>query len=108
MIRARAVLYALYVVDSAFFIFAMALTTYVNRIAPPGEHTPTLSMGVAVNHVAAVSMPLAGGLLWKYVGYQSVFLIGAAVAGASIAAALLVPRRARLAPKAVAPRTPSQ
>ena len=34
------------------------MTTYVNRIAPRSEHTPTLSMGVAANHVAAVTMPL--------------------------------------------------
>ena len=28
----------------------------------------TLSMGVAMNHVAAVTMPLVGGIVWKYLG----------------------------------------
>ena len=88
----RWVLYVLFVVDSAFFVFATALNTYVNRIAPPAEHTATLSMGVAMNHVAAVTMPLAGGLMWRYLGYQWPFLIGAAAAALSVLAALRVPR----------------
>ena len=83
----------LYVIDSAFFVFAMALTTYVNRIAPENEHTQTLSMGVAMNHVAAVTMPLAGALLWKSVGYQWVFFLGAAVAAVSALVALRIPAR---------------
>lgn len=87
------VLYALFVMDSAFFVCTMAMTTYLNRIAPPAEHTPTLSLGVAVNHVAAVLMPLLGGLLWKSAGYRWTFVLGAAVAAASIGAALAVPRR---------------
>ena len=91
-VRNRYCLYALYVVDSAFFVFAIALTTYVNRIAPPAEHTPTLSMGVAFNHIAAVTMPLIGAVLWRYAGYEWVFLIGAAAAAVSIPAALLLPR----------------
>jgi len=100
VVRNRYLLYGLFVIDNAFFVFAMALTTYIGRIAPPREHTPTLSMGVAMNHVAAVTMPLVGGLLWKYAGYQWAFLIGAAAAAASILAALKVPARAR-APEAV-------
>ena len=92
VVENRALLYTLYVVDSAFFVFAMALTTYVNRIAPPAEHTATLSMGVAFNHIAAVTMPLVGGLLWKFAGYRWVFLLGAAAAAASILAALAVPK----------------
>ena len=67
------------------------LTTYVNRIAPASEHTPTLSLGVAANHVAAVTMPLVGGLIWKYAGYNWTFWIGAAAAAASILAAIQIP-----------------
>ncbi|MCX5654114.1 MAG: MFS transporter, partial [Planctomycetota bacterium] len=85
-------LYFLFVSDSALFMLAMATTTYVNRIVPPAEHTPTLSMGVAMNHVAAVAMPLAGGFLWKYLGYQYAFGLGAVAAALSVVAATLVPR----------------
>jgi len=90
-IRNKYFLYSIYVIDSSFFVFVMALTTYVNRIAPPSEHTATLSMGVAANHIAAVTMPLLGGLLWKYLGYQWTFLIGSAAAVVSIFVSLLLP-----------------
>jgi len=40
-------------------------------------------MGVAMNHVAAVTMPLVGGILWKYLGFKWTFLIGSAAAAAS-------------------------
>ncbi len=93
LIPVRGVLYGLFVIDSAFFVFAMALTTYVGRIAPANEYTPTLSMGVAMNHAAAVTMPLVGGILWTYLEYQWTFLIGAAAAAASILAASRIPRR---------------
>jgi len=93
LLRQPWVLYGLFVIDNAFFVFAMALQTYVSRIAPAAEHTPTLGMGVAMNHVAAVTMPLVGGLLWKYAGHEWTFLIGAAAAAASIAAAARIPRR---------------
>ena len=89
----RGVLWVLFVADSVFFTSAMALTTYVNRIAPPVEHTPTLSLGVAMNHIAATTMPLVGGLLWSALGYRWAFLVGTTVAVISIAAAAMVPRR---------------
>ena len=85
-------LYFLFIADSALFMFGMATTTYLNRIAPPSEHTPTLSMGVAMNHVAAVTMPLAGGFLWSYFGYQWAFVLGAVAAAVSVIAATFVPR----------------
>jgi MFS family permease len=86
------VLYALFVADGVVWTLAMAMTTYVNRIAPPSEHTPTLSMGVAMNHVAAVTMPLVGGALWQYAGYRWTFALGALAVALSIVAALRVPK----------------
>jgi MFS family permease len=87
----REVLFVFFVADSAFSMCGTAMTTYVNRIAPPSEHTQTLSMGVAMNHVGAVTMPLVGGWLWE-TGYRWTFLVGAVAAAASIIAALRVPR----------------
>jgi MFS family permease len=40
LIPYRELLYAVFVIDSAFFVFAMALTTYVSRIAPPESTRP--------------------------------------------------------------------
>ena len=91
-IPVRGVLYVLFVVDNAFFVFGTALTTFVGRMAAPSEYTPTLSMGVAMNHVSAVIMPVVGGILWIRLGYQWAFLVGAAAAALSIFVALRVPR----------------
>jgi MFS family permease len=86
-------LYLLFVADSSFFTLGMGLTTYVRRIAPVAEHTATLSMGVAMNHVAAVAMPPLGGFLWNSVHYRWTFLMGSAVAVIGAVVATRVPRR---------------
>ena len=90
-VDAPRVLYVLFVVDSSFFVFAMALNTYVNRLVPAGERTPTLSMGVAFNHAAAVAMPLVGGVLWVTLGSRWTFLAGTFAAALSVLVALRVP-----------------
>jgi hypothetical protein len=91
-LRGRYLLYAVYILDNATFVFNTGLTTYVNKIAPKSEHRPTLSMGVAANHVASVTMPFVGGILWTVLGYQWAFLIGIPAAAASIAIVLKMPR----------------
>jgi predicted MFS family arabinose efflux permease len=96
-LRGKYVLYAVYVLDNATFVFNTGLTTYVNKIAPRSEHRPTLSMGVAANHVASVAMPFLGGILWTILGYQWAFLIGIPAAAASIAIVLKMPRGTALA-----------
>ena len=55
-------------------LLGMGLSTYVNRIAPPEELTPTLSAGISVNHVTSVAMPLVAGALLPFIGYEGVFL----------------------------------
>ena len=93
--QSKWVLAGLFMVDNLMFTLGMALTTYARRIAPPEEHTPTLSMGVAMNHVAAVTMPLVGGLLWRYLGYQWTFGMGAGAAALSLLAVARLPRHER-------------
>jgi MFS family permease len=93
-IEDRHFLYALFVLDNVLFAFTMAQTTYVNRIAPKEEHTATLSMGVAMNHIASVAMPLAGGLLWNYAGYRWAFLTGVGAALVSVGVSLCLPEHA--------------
>jgi predicted MFS family arabinose efflux permease len=51
---------------------SMGLSTYVNRIAPREELTPTLSAGVSINHITSVGMSFAAGALMGAAGYQSV------------------------------------
>lgn len=92
-VQSRYPLYGIFILDNAFFVFSMALTTYVNRIAPKLEHTPTLSAGVAFNHIAAVAMPFLGGIVWDLFGFKWTFLIGAFAAAVSVAAVQIIPKK---------------
>jgi MFS family permease len=98
-IKSKYLLYGVFILDSSFFVFAMALTTYIGKLAPANEKTMTLSMGVAMNHIASVTMPLVGGIAWKYLGYQWTFLIGSVAAAASIFIAARVPKHITAAEK---------
>ena len=73
-------LYVLYCIDNFLFVGGIALTTYLNKITTPKDLKPTLAMGVTMNHIAAVTSPLIGGLVWMKFGYQIIFISGAAFA----------------------------
>ncbi|MBM3495657.1 MAG: MFS transporter [Armatimonadetes bacterium] len=89
------VLYAFYMVDNLLFAFAIGITTYLNGIVRPGEMTPSLTMGTTMNHIAAVVVPVTGGVLWKTVGdFRIPFWIGIGVVILSLAAARRIPERA--------------
>jgi MFS family permease len=80
----RPTLYVLYCIDNLIFFGGIALTTYLHKIAPPEDLKPTLSMGVTMNHFAAVAAPLLGGLAWYHFGYEVIFLSGSALALVSL------------------------
>lgn len=83
------VLYVLYCLDNLFYLSTTCLTTYLQKIAAPEDLMPTLSLGVTLNHTAAVLVPLIGGFLWASFGYQVTFYGGAVV----VAISLLLARR---------------
>jgi MFS family permease len=84
IVEHRPTLYALYCIDNMIFFGGIALTTYAHKISPADELKPTLSMGVTMNHFAAVAAPLIGGLVWMQFGYQVIFFSGAALAFISL------------------------
>lgn len=73
------VLYVLYTLDNVLWLSAPCLTTYLQKIAEPTDLTPSLSMGITINHTAAVAVPLVGGFLWNTLGYPITFFGGAVV-----------------------------
>jgi predicted MFS family arabinose efflux permease len=85
----------LFCIDNMLFCCGAAITTYVGKIAPRNEMTPTLAMGGTANHVAAVSVPVLGGIMWDQFGYQVTFFAGAATCILSILVALAVHPAAR-------------
>lgn len=86
-------LYSFYIADSLLMTFSIGLTTYLRRICPPEELTPSVAMGVTVNHVAAVLVPITGGLIWQAWGYQRTFMAGVLVALVAVALARRIPER---------------
>jgi predicted MFS family arabinose efflux permease len=82
------ILYMLYCLDNLFFLGSIGLNTYLHKIADPADVMPSLTMGISVNHAAAVVVPLIGGILWAKLGYQATFFGGAVVVALSVLAAL--------------------
>lgn len=80
IVEYRPLLYVLFCIDNLLFFEGIALTTYINKITPNDELKPTLSMGMTMNHVSAVTAPLVGGVVWYYFGYEIIFFSGAIVA----------------------------
>ncbi|AQS58753.1 MFS transporter [Desulforamulus ferrireducens] len=83
--------FACYIGDQLLFACNIARTTYLNKIADsPADLTPTLSMGITIDHLVSMSIPFFGGLLWAKFGYQSVFLVAAVIALINLLAALKI------------------
>jgi predicted MFS family arabinose efflux permease len=81
---------ALYVIDHLFFAMAIAIKTYFQKIADPADISSTAGVSFTINHIAAVFIPVAFGLLWL-ISPSAVFLAGAAMALVSLVLALNVP-----------------
>ncbi|WP_417828570.1 MFS transporter [Thalassospira sp.] len=80
----------LYVIDHMFFALAIAIKTYFQKIADPGDISSTAGVSFTINHIAAVFIPAAFGLLWL-ISPSAVFLAGAAMAFVSLVLAFNVP-----------------
>ena len=72
------VLYVLFTLDNIFIGFNLGLTTYFQKIAvSPEEITSNLSVDMTINHIAAIIIPMVGGVVWVTYGSQAPFLFGA-------------------------------
>ncbi|MCY4657465.1 MAG: MFS transporter [Gammaproteobacteria bacterium] len=81
----------LYVIDHFFFVLAIAIKTYFQKIADPADIASTVSVSFTINHMAAVVIPALLGIAWL-TSHSIVFLIGAAFAFCSLVLARFVPR----------------
>ena len=74
------ILLALKVVEMLSLSTGSARHVYAKRIAVhPDDVTPTLSLGVSLDHLTAVPFPLLIGVVWDKIGYNWVFIGAAAV-----------------------------
>ena len=74
-------LYGCYILDLLLFGVNMARTTYLSKIAvKPEDVSPTLALGVTINHAVSMSLPAVGGLIWMSLGHSAVFMAAAGIA----------------------------
>ena len=80
----------LYILDHLFFTMAIAIKTYLQKIADPADLAPTAGVAFSINHIAAVGLPALFGLVWV-ISPAAVFLSGAVLAFGSLLLARLIP-----------------
>jgi predicted MFS family arabinose efflux permease len=85
VVDARLLAALLYILDHVFFNFSIAIRTYFQKIADPGDIAPSMAVGFTINHIAAVALPALGGMLWM-VDYRIPFVCGSAMALVSLIA----------------------
>ena len=80
----------LYLIDHLFFALAIAIKTYFQKIADPADIASSAGVAFTINHIAAVIIPAAFGLLWL-ASPAAVFLCGSVMALISLILSLNVP-----------------
>lgn len=90
LIDSKIAVACLYIFDHIFFNFAIAIKTFFQKIADPSDIAPTMAVGFTINHIAAVVLPVVGGLLWM-IDYRIVFFLGAALGLCSLILVQLIP-----------------
>ena len=96
----------LYIVDHMFFALYIALTTYFHKIADGGDLASSAGVSFTINHIAAVVLPAALGLVWV-VSHGLVFLIGAGIAACSLLLSRNVPEHPAPGNEVVVGRVPA-
>ncbi len=80
----------LYILDHIFFAMAIALKSYLKKIADPADIASTAGVAFSINHIAAVILPFVLGLLW-IVSPPLVFLVGTFIALMSLVLSQMIP-----------------
>jgi len=83
-----------YILDHLLFALRVARTTYLKKIAlDPADITPSISLGITIDHAVAMTLPILSGYIWDAFGYEWVFILaaGIAVAGFFLCLKIRVP-----------------
>ena len=95
-VRYLPLLIVFYLIDNILYGSSIALKSYLRKIAPSEDLTGCLSFGMTANHITAVVIPIAGGIIWSLFGYKATFIIGAAIVFIDMLFAMRVPSRKHL------------
>lgn len=87
----------MFILDAILFNFSIAIRTYFHKIADPADIAPSTAVGVSINHLAAVFLPVLGGVLWM-IDYRIPFFIGTGLSVVSLffAQCIRLPKRSVL------------
>ena len=80
----------LFIIDHILFSLAISIESYFKRIADPQDIASTAGVSFTINHIAAVIIPAAFGLIWID-SPAIVFYIGAGMAFISLLLAQRIP-----------------
>lgn len=86
----KVIVAAMYIIDHILFNFAIAIRTYFQKIADPQDIAPSMAVGFTINHIAAVAIPVVGGMVWM-LDYRIPFMAGAAMSLISFLAVQRIP-----------------
>jgi hypothetical protein len=85
LVDSKILVAGLYILDHIFFNFAIAIRTYFQKLGDPRDIAPSMALGFTINHIAAVVLPVIGGLLW-IIDYRIPFVFGAILSTISLIA----------------------
>lgn len=92
LVQSQIMAVTLYILDNLFYTIAIALKTYFQKIADPKDIAVTSGVASAINHIAAVFLPVTLGIVWIY-STSAVFFIGAAIAMVAFLLTFLLPKK---------------
>lgn len=74
---------ALYVINNLFFSFSIAINSYFQKKVTPKDIAPSMAVGFTINLIAAVALPVTGGILWT-IDWRIPFVVEAVFALCSL------------------------
>lgn len=72
--------YIIFIIDKMSNQMSMIRTVYLkNILVSPGDLTPTLSLGLSLDHIVSISFAMILGVIWDAIGPQYIFFIAASL-----------------------------
>jgi hypothetical protein len=94
-IHSKFIVAILYILDHIFFNFSFAIRTFFQKIGEKKDIAPSMAVGFTINHIAAVVIPVIGGILWS-IDYKIAFYFGAFLSAISLGAVQFISGQIRL------------
>ncbi|MFV0522865.1 MAG: MFS transporter [Mangrovibacterium sp.] len=81
----------LYIINNFFFSFSIGINSYFRKHADAEDIAPSMAVGFTINHIAAIVLPVVGGILWT-ISWRIPFIGGSGLALVSLIFAQFVER----------------